>query len=469
MKEVLKNEFDIAELIEQRRNVKSELYSEYVNPRFAKAMQIIGFNRNYVKGEGSYLWDDKGTKYLDFVSGFGMFNIGRNHPVIKKTIQDYMDLNDVWKTSMSVTDLPGLLAEALIKKAPHLDKVFFSNSGTESVEAALKFARSATKRETIVYCEKAFHGLTYGSLSVNGSKHFREGFSSMLPGPVSVPLNDVNALRKVFSEKKVAGVIIEPVLGKGVYPADFEFLLEIQNLCRKNGALMIADEIQTGLGRTGKFFSFQHVAGLEPDMILVSKSLSGGMVPVGAVLMRNSVYDKVFSSLDRCVVHSSTFGGGGLPMACGLATLYVLENENLIENAAHIGNYLLEKLKELTPEYEFLKEIRGQGLMIGIEFGKPKSLGLRAAWKMIHTLDKNLFPQAVTMPLLGTHHILTQVTGHNQDIVKLLPTLNITKADADWFLDAFKETLDNLHRIGGPVWETAKHLSPFATGKKVAY
>lgn len=460
--------FNLKQLVSERRKQNSDLYSQYVNPKFARAMQIIGFNRNYVRGEGNYLWDEKGQKYLDFVSGFGMFNMGRNHPVVKETIEQYMDMNDPWKTSMSVLDLPGLLAESLLKKVPHLDKVFFTNSGTECVEAAMKFMRAATGREAVAYCDKAFHGLTYGSLSVNGSQHFREGFSSLLPGPVKIPLNDISALHDVFENSSLAGVIIEPVQGKGVYPADPEYLLQIQSLCRKHNAIMIVDEVQTGMGRTGKLFSYQHVPGLEPDMVLVSKSLSGGMVPVGAVLMRENIYQKVFSSMDRCVVHSSTFGSGGLPMACGLASLHILESENLIENASTLGKYMLDNLRKMIPDFELLKDVRGQGLMIGIEFGKPKSLSLRAAWKMIHTLDKNLFPQAITMPLLDKHHVLTQVTGHNQDIIKLLPTLSIDKSDADWFLDAFRGTLQEVHKIGGPIWSTAKHLSPFIRNTTVS-
>jgi len=461
------NDFNLKDIIENGRENKAKLFSKYVNPKFSKAMDIIGFNRNYIKGEGQYLWDEKGTKYLDFVSGFGMFNMGRNHPAVKNVIREFMELNDPWKTSMSVTGMPGLLAEKLIEKNPHLDKVFFTNSGTEGVETALKFARASTGRETIIYCDKAFHGLTYGSLSVNGSDQFKDGFQSLLPGPVKIPLNDVSELRNAFAAHNVAGVIVEPIQGKGVYPANESYLLEIQKLCRENGSVFICDEIQTGMGRTGKLFAYQHVDGLEPDMVLISKSLSGGMVPVGAVVMREKIYKKVYSDMNRCMVHSSTFGGGGLPMACGLASFHIIDTESLAENADEIGNYIISGLKEMIPEFELLKEVRGNGLMIGIEFGKPKSLGLKAAWNMIHKLDKSLFPQTVTMPLLDKHHILTQVTGHNQDIIKLLPTLNIDKSDADWFLDAFRDTMHSVHKIGGPIWSTARHLSPFATGKKV--
>lgn len=261
-------------------------------------------------------------------------------------------------------------------------------------------------------------------------------------------------------------MIVEPVQGKSLKVATPEYLLEIQELCRKNKALFIMDEIQTGMGRTGKTFTYQHIDGLQPDMVLVSKSLSGGMVPVGAVLMSNKIYNAVFSNLERCMVHSSTFGGGGLAMACGLASLHVLKEEKLAQNAEKKGNYMLEKLTAMVDRYELFKAVHGMGLMIGIEFGKPKSLSLKAAWKMIHAMDQGLFPQSVCMPLLDKHHILTQTAGHNVDMVKLLPTLNITRADADWFLDAFETTLKEIHRFGGPIISTAKHLAPFTLGRK---
>ncbi|HYW34450.1 MAG TPA: aspartate aminotransferase family protein [Balneolaceae bacterium] len=454
--------FDLKKLVEENRDKNSDLYKKHVNPVFSKVLKTIGFNRNYVEGRGAYLWDDKGEKYLDFLSGFGMFNMGRNHPVIKEVINDYLELNDTWKLAMGTNPLTGLLAEALLEKVPHLDKVYFGNSGTECVETALKFCRATTGKEKVVYCEHAFHGLTYGSLSINGSSNFKDGFVSFLPGPVNVPLNNLDALERAFQKNDIAGVILEPIQGKGVYPANAEYMLGVQKLCNKHDAVFIMDEIQTGMGRTGKLFCYQHVPDLEPDMVLVSKSLSGGMVPVGAVLMRDEIYHSVYSSMDRGKVHSSTFGGGGLPMACGLGSLAVTESENLPQNAQKTGEYMLEKLRAMIPKYDFLKEVRGKGLMIGIEFGKPKALRYRAAWKMMHPTNQSLFPQAIIMPLIEDHHILTQVAAHNVDIIKILPPLMINKGDADWFLEAFEETLDEVHSIGGPIWTTARHLTRFA-------
>lgn len=459
--------FDLSGLIKSRVADKDDLFAEKINPKFIQVLKTIGFNRNYVRGEGSHLWDADGNRYLDLLSGYGMFNMGRNHPVIKQAIRDYLDINDPWKLQMGSSLLPALLAEKLLTYAPHLDKVQFANSGAECNEAALKFARCSTGRERIIYCERAFHGLTYGSLSLNGCDSFRTGFQTMLPGPVSIPLNDLDALERELKAHPTAAFFVEPVQGKGVHRADDEFLLGAQELCRKHGALLVLDEVQCGMGRTGKMFAYQHIEGLEPDMILVSKSLSGGMVPVGAVMYRDQTYKKVFSSLDRCVVHSSTFCQGGLAMTCGLAAFHVIESEGLIEKGARQSERLLNGLRAMIAKYELLHEVRGTGMMIGIELGSPKSLGLKSAWKLIHAADKGLFPQALIMPLLDKHRIITQVAGHNMDVIKLLPPLTMTDEDTDWFLSAFEDVLAECHKFPGPAWTTATHLLKFAaTGKR---
>ncbi|MGE0431498.1 MAG: aspartate aminotransferase family protein [Planctomycetota bacterium] len=455
-------DFNLRALVEARQGEQMDLLEAHLNPRFAKVLRTIGFDRQYVRGEGQYLWDEKGNRYLDFLSGYGMFNTGRNHPVIKQAIRDYLDLDDPWKIQMGQTLLSGLLAEQLKQRLPYMDRVFFTNSGTECVEAALKFARGATGRERVIYCDRAFHGLSYGSLSLNGCESFRKGFVSFLPGPVSIPYNDLAALEKALKAEKTAALVIEPVQGKGVYPATPEYLLGAQALCRKHGAKLVIDEVQTGMGRTGKLFATQHVPGLEPDILLVSKSLSGGFVPVGAVLYRKEIYDRVFNTLDRSVVHSSTFGQGGLAMACGLASLHVIENEHLAENAADKGGKLLAGLQAMVGEYDLLKEVRGAGLMIAIEFGAPKSLSLRAGWSMMHAVDGSLFPQALIIPLLDNHHILTQVAGHHVDIIKLLPPLVISDEDVQHFLTCFEEVLKACHKFPGPIWEVAKKLTRFA-------
>jgi ornithine--oxo-acid transaminase len=339
---------------------------------------------------------------------------------------------------------------------PHLDKVFFANSGAESVEAAIKFARAATGRSGIAYCSHAFHGLTYGALSLNGDETFRRGFEPLLPDCVCVPFNDLAALDRALSSRRMAAFVVEPIQGKGVMLPDDDYLTDVQDLCRRYETLFIADEIQTGIGRTGKFLAGEHW-GVEPDMVLLAKALSGGHVPVGAVLTRKWIFDKVFNRMDRAVVHGSTFSKNDLAMAAGIATLEVLKAERVTENAARKGERLLRELSSLADNYELLKNVRGKGLMIGIEFGMPTSLKLKASWTMLETASKGLFCQLITIPLFKEHKVLTQVAGHGSHTIKLIPSLTINDDDCDWIVRAFDDVIDDSHRMGA-VWSLGKTL-----------
>ena len=340
---------------------------------------------------------------------------------------------------------------------PYLDKAFFANSGAEAVEAAIKFARVATGRSGIVYCNHAFHGLTNGALSLNGSDIFRRDFEPLLPGCIRVPFNDLGALERALSSRKVAAFIVEPIQGKGVVlPAD-GYLEGAAALCRRHDTLLIADEIQTGLGRTGKFLACEH-SGIEPDMVLLAKALSGGHVPVSVVLTRKRIFDKMFDRMDRAVIHGSTFGKNDLAMAAGIATLEVLENEHVVEKAARTGARLLRGLAEMVDQYELLKEVRGKGLMIGVEFGSPSSFKLKASWNVLETASKGLFCQLITIPLFKDHKILTQVAGHASHTVKLLPALTIDDGDCAWIEQAFDDAIAGSHRVPGAVWSLGKTL-----------
>jgi ornithine--oxo-acid transaminase len=252
--------------------------------------------------------------------------------------------------------------------------------------------------------------------------------------------------------------VIEPVQGKGVYVADPQFYPAAQELCRRYGALFVIDEVQTGFGRTGKWFAHHHW-GLKPDIVTVAKALSGGYVPVGAILYRREIYDKVFTDMEHCVVHSNTFGRNVLAMTAGLASIDVLEKEGLVENSARMGEKLVNGLREMIGRYEMLREVRGLGLMIGIEFGEPSSFALKAGWKIVHTVNKGLFGQMVVVPLMSDHKILTQVAGHNVDIVKLLPTLVINETHVDRFLTAFDAVMKECHRFPGNAWSVGKKLA----------
>jgi ornithine--oxo-acid transaminase len=453
--------YDIGGLFKRHERERYAMHLRHLNGQMVRVLQTIGYDVDFCRGKGQYLYDRDGVRYLDLLSGFGVFAIGRNHPVLREALKSVLDSELPNLVQMDVSTLAGILAERLLARVPYTDKVFFANSGTEAVEAAIKFARAATGRSGIVYCEHAFHGLSYGALSLNGDEVFRSGFEPLLPDCFSVPFNDLPALEKALHSRSMAAFIVEPIQGKGVtLPAD-DYLKTAADLCRRHGTLFVADEIQTGLGRTGRFLAVEHW-NVEPDMVLIAKSLSGGHVPVGAVLARKHIFEKVFNRMDRAVVHGSTFAKNDLAMAAGIATLDVLTSDGLIENAARTGDYLLRGLAAMTGRYELLQEVRGKGLMIGIEFGSPKSFKLKSSWNILEAANKGLFCQLITIPLLKDHKILCQVSGHASHTVKLLPPFVISDADCDWILEAFDSVIADSHRVPGAIWSLGKTLAGHA-------
>lgn len=451
--------FDLKALLTDERGHLALLSEERINPALCKALKVLGYNKQYVRGKGAYLYDEAGNRYVDCLSGFGTFACGRNHPAIRETLKQAMDLDLPNLVAMGVASLSGLLARELIKIAPgQLDMVFFTNSGTEGVETAIKYARAATSKSRIIHCKRSFHGLSLGSLSVNGNEEFKEGFGPMLEPVTAVPFDDLAALERELARGDVAGFIVEPIQGKGVFVPGDNYLAEAAALCRKHKAIFIADEVQTGLGRTGKMFACEHW-GVEPDILIVAKALSGGYMPVGAVLSKRWIHEKVFSRLDRCFVHSSTFTENDLAMAAGLSTLSVLRDEKLVENAAAMGKRFAEGLRSVGSQYEMFGEVRGRGLMIGVEFRPPTSLTLKMGWNLLHSLDPSLFCQAMLIPLLSEHRVLAQVAGHHLDVIKLLPSLVINQDDVDYLIRAFDQVMSACHRFPGPVWEVGKRLA----------
>lgn len=448
---------DIENLFAQREAERYALHTRYLNEQMVRVLKTIGFDQAYRTGKGQYLYDRGGQKYLDLLSGWGVFALGRNHPAVGEALKKVLDSDLPNLVQMDVSPLAGILAERLLRYVPHLEKVFFANSGTESVESAIKFVRAATGRDGIAYCSHAFHGLTYGSLSLNGDEIFRKGFGPLLPACVEVPFNDLAALERALSSRAIAGFVVEPIQGKGVTMPSDDYLSGALALCRKYGTLFVADEIQTGLGRTGRFLACEHW-GIEPDIVLLSKSLSGGHVPVGAVLTRKWIFDKVFDRMDRAVVHGSTFSKNDLAMAAGLATLEVIEAEKLMQNAERLGSRLLGTFGKMIGRHELVKEVRGKGLMIGIEFGAPRSLKLKASWNLLETANSGLFCQLIVIPLLKDHKILTQVAGHGNHTIKLLSPLVITDDDCTWIESAFEAVIADAHRVPGAIWSLGKTL-----------
>jgi len=457
--------FTVTQLIKKRQGEQYALHKRYINPSLARVQAIIGFDKNYTRGEGAYLWDDQGNCYLDLLSGYSVFNLGRNHPLIKQVIQEVLALDRPSLIKMDCPLLAGLLAEELVKRMPPgLDAVFFANSGADAVDTALKFARAATKRPRFVYLDHAFHGLTLGTLAANGGKEFRKGFEPLMPAFEAVVMNDLAALEKQLHREDVAAFIVEPIQGKGVYIPVDGYLPEAQRLCRKYGTLFICDEVQVGMGRTGRFLCGEHWA-LEPDMVTLSKSLGGGYIPVSATITRRKIHDATFSKLDRCQVHSTTFGQNELAMAAGLASLHVLDEERLVERAATMGEKLLSGLAALQERYEMIADVRGKGLMVGIEFKPARSLGLHAAWTAAETAQKGLFAELVVMALMREHRILTQVAGADVNIIKLLPPLIIGEKEVERIVAAFDAVMAEAQKVSGRVWTQSVELIKHAVAR----
>jgi acetylornithine/succinyldiaminopimelate/putrescine aminotransferase len=446
-----------------------DLHDQHINSAFVKMLRTIGFDKGYVRGQGPYLWDHDGNKYLDFLTGWGVFALGRNHPKVRAILRQTLEADMPNLVRMDCSILSGLVAEKLTSHtSPGLSRVFFTNSGTETVEGALKFARCFTKRQKIVYCDHAFHGLTNGALGINGADFFRQRFGEVAPGGVKVPFNDLPALEQALAQKDVAAFILEPVQGKSCEVVDETYLREAQRLCKAAGTLLILDEVQCGMGRTGRWFLYHYFKDIEPDILCVAKALSGGYVPVGAIVTRPDIMKCVFDTMEHCVVHSNTFGQNDLAMAAALASLQVIEDEKLVENAAAMGEYAMTRLREIGKNNPFVSErggVRGKGLMFAIDFARPKSgFLLQQKWDALHKMNFAVFGQTVIVPLLHEHRILTQVAGYHTEVIKFLPPLVVTKEDLDWFLNAMEKVLADTTKTGSTL-KTIGRLAVGAVGR----
>ena len=450
--------FSLAQLIKTRQADQYNLHSKYISPHMARVQQIIGFDKIYARGEGAYLWDADGKRYLDLLAGYSVFNLGRGHPVVRQIMQEALMLDLPNLVKMDCPLLAGLLAEELVRRMPPgLEAVFFASSGADVVDTAIKFARYATRRQRVLYLDHSFHGLTLGTLAVNGGEGFKKGFEPLIPATTRVAMNDLEALEKELRQGNVAAFLVEPIQGKGVYIPDDTYLPEAQRLCRKYGAQFICDEVQVGLGRAGKFLCSEHWS-LEPDMVTIAKSLGGGYMPTSAVIMRRAIYDKVFGHLKRAQVHSTTFGQNDLSMAAGLAALHVMDEEKIVERSAAVGAKLLAGLAALKEKHPMIADVRGKGLIIGIEFRPPANLALRAAWTALEAAEKGLFTQLVVMSLMRDHRILTQVGGPGVNIIKLLPPLIIGDEEVDSIVSAFDQVMDETRNLKGRVWALSGEL-----------
>jgi ornithine--oxo-acid transaminase len=439
--------------------VASDLYQEHVNPQWAKLLDLLDMNVQYERCEGVELHVDDGRTILDFLSGYGVHNAGHNHPRIIAALQTELERRGPAMLQSHVPDAAGELASRLSKLAGgDLNKVFFCSSGSEGIEAAIKFSRARTGRIGLLSARGAFHGLTCGALSLMSDPFWSKGFGPMLPAAEHVPFGDAVALEAALATKKFAAFFVEPVQGEaGVILSPPGYLEAAQALCRRYGSLLVADEVQSGMFRSGRFLASHHF-NLRPDIVVIAKALSGGLVPVGAVLMTDAVYDSVYGSLKRSIVHTSTFSENGLAMRAGLATLDVLEQERLGDRAEELGEYLRSSLRTALAGCDVVKEVRGIGLMNGIEFQAPKRLDLRMYFEAFQRIHPAAFGQMLVRRLFRESHILTQISGNNFLVLKASPPLTVTRQQVNQFVSGLATTANAL-ASSGALWTEALALA----------
>lgn len=437
----------------------AERYAQRVNREWVRLLDLLQMNVRYERCVGVELFTDDGRRILDFLSGYCVHNVGHNHPEVVQALQKELERCGPAMIQTHVANLAGELAEKLCMRAGgRLAKAFFCSSGSEGVEAAIKFARAHTKRAGILCAEHAFHGLTCGALSLMSDKFWSEGFGPLLPETSAIPFGDLGALESELKGKRFAAFIVEPVQSEaGVCVPDPAYLRIAESLCRRYGTLFVLDEVQTGMFRTGPFLA-AHEFGVEPDMVVLAKAMSGGLVPCGAVLMSDAVCHSVYSSLPRAFVHTSTFSENSLAMRAALATLEVLEAEKLGQRSIEAGKYLQAQLAETLREFEMVKEVRGMGLLMGIEFQEPSQLRLRIPYQAFAAIHPALFGQIVVMRLFRDSGFLTQICGNNFQVLKVAPPLVVTNPQLDEFVRAIRDVVELAHSPGA-FWSEALGLA----------
>jgi ornithine--oxo-acid transaminase len=434
-------------------------YSQHVNPQWVKLLDVLALAVRYERCIGAELFTTDGRRILDFLSGYCVHNIGHNHPHVVAALLDELQKCGPVMLQSHIPELAGELAQRLCKRAGgRLAKVFFASSGSEGIEAAIKFVRAHTGRTGLLYADRAFHGLTCGALSLMNGRYWRDGFGPLLPETDAVPFGDLQTLEQQLATRRYAAFFVEPIQSEGGIrvPAS-DYLPAAQSLCRRYGSLLVLDEVQTGMYRTGPFLAANHF-GLEPDMVVLAKALSGGLIPVSATLMSDAVYESVYSSMKRAIVHASTFSENSLAMRAGLSTLDVLEDEGLGHRATQLGSELQHRLTEELSSYEMVKHVRGMGLLLGIEFTAPRRLSLRVPFEAFAKIHPAMFGQILVMRLFRDHAILTQICGNDFMVLKVAPPLVVTEAQVDEFVRAIRNVVELAHSSAS-FWSEALGLA----------
>lgn len=451
-----KDWLSIEEALTLNREQVREYYGKYVNPGLASLLALLDFDKRFVRAQGVSVWDAQGEEYLDFLGGFGALNTGHNHPHVVEALEKVKEVPNLLQASLGA--LSAALGHNLAQVAPgDLQISFFGNSGAEAVEGALKLARAATGRPRFLYAEGSFHGKSFGALSVTGRQKYQEPFKPLLPVTTPVPYGDLAPLEEELKKGDVAAFIVEPIQGEGgvIVPPD-GYLKGALDLCHRYGALLIVDEIQTGFGRTGTLFACQY-DGVEPDIMCVAKSLGGGVMPIGAYITTEKIWKQAYGGPNRAQLHTSTFGGNARAAAAAIAALEVIINENLPERARTLGDYFLSQLRELRDRYPMIKEVRGRGLLIGIEFEKPaQGVLAKLGGELVNKFAEEYLGAMVAGELMNRHRVITAYTLNNPNVIRMEPPLVVTKEQIDRVLNALDDIFSRHRGVLSMAMSTVK-------------
>lgn len=449
------NLLTIDDAIHMTRSDIRKTYAAYVNPAYTKLLSLVNIDRHFVRASGVSVWDEDGAEYFDFLGGFGALNFGHNPPEVFEAIEKVKQSPSLIKADLN--PFTAVLAHNLAQILPgDLSRSFFCNSGTEAVEGALKTAKIATGKPGIVYCSGSFHGKSMGSLSVTGRTKYQKPFEPLVPECHMVPYGDAAALEQALQMGNIAGFIVEPIQGEGgiVVPPP-GYLKQARELCTRHGVLMIVDEIQTGFGRTGKLFACQE-EDVVPDIICLSKSLGAGVIPIGVFVTTPEIWDKAYGTMETALLHTSTFGGNTFACVAGMVAIELAIERDVSANAKEMGEALMSGLRELASKYSLIKEVRGRGLMVGVEFAPPEGLANKLTGGLAASLSHEYAASLVAGELLNKHRIVTAYTLNNPNVIRLEPPLIVEKHHIDALLDAMDATLSRNKGLVGLAVSTAK-------------
>lgn len=445
----------VKDALQLDRKTTTRNYKEYVNPGLAMLMHLLDFDKLFVRASGTRVWDSEGVSYLDFLGGYGSLNLGHNHPAVIEAIEQVKELPNLLQAAIS--PLAGALAKNIAAiNTGGLKHTFFSNSGAEAVEGALKLARAATAKTRIIATEDSFHGKTLGALSVTGRAKYQKPFKPLVPDVTFIPFGDAAALEAALSAGNCAAFIVEPIQGEGgiiLPPAGY--LSRARELCSSYQTLLIMDEIQTGFGRTGFNFAYEE-EGAVPDVLCLAKSLGGGIMPIGACVTTAKHWEKAYGGVDKCLLHTSTFGGNTWAMAAGIAAINILVKENLATEARQKGAYLLKAVKSLQEKYEIIKDVRGRGLLLGIEFASSEGILNKVSSGMLNKLSNEYLGAMVAGELQNDYQIITAYTLNNPNVIRLEPPLTVTYEELDIVIEALDKIFSKKKGLTGFMMKTGK-------------